>query len=328
MISTNRSAYVAYQMIAGQDDCNFVTKTNIVDMLKEEKITRICAPMVRYSRLPFRLLVRKYKSDLAYTPMIVANSFVQSQKCFDANLTTNDLDTPLIAQFAANNATDFAAAAEISYPLVDGVDLNCGCPQRWAMLDGYGAQLIETPEKIVDFVKFTRSRISDSKFSISTKIRIHDDIRKTVNLCQSLEKIGVSFIAIHGRTAKERKQPVHYDVIKLVKDSISIPVIANGDVVSLETMQEVHRLTGAFFCFISYKTLIFMVCFLKPNYLLLSNYIQGMVWNRMEDDFFTFHTGNVLPFRTKISFDILHTILPYQRFFRLEAMQVMYWVVA
>jgi len=227
-----------------QDDSKALAKTNIVELLLENQITKVCAPMVRYSRLPFRLLVRKYKCDLAYTPMIVANSFVQSEKCRNVDLVTNKLDTPLIAQFAASNALDFASAAEIAYPLVDGIDLNCGCPQQWAMQEGYGAQLLKTPEKIIDFVKFARSRISDADFSISTKIRIDENIHSTVSLCQCLEKIGISFIAIHGRTVQERKQLVHHDVIKIVKDSVSIPVIANGDVVSLETMQKVHRLTG------------------------------------------------------------------------------------
>ena len=233
-----------------QEECQVKEKTNIVELLQKEKLTKICAPMVRYSRLPFRTLVRQYECDLAYTPMIVSNSFVQSEKCRNVDLITNESDRPLIAQFAANNALDFASAAELSYPFVDGVDLNCGCPQRWAMAEGYGAYLLETPETLVDIVKLIRNRISDTNFSISTKIRIYDNDRKTVNLCQNLEKIGVSFIAIHGRTVQERKQPVHYDVIKLVKNSVSIPVIANGSIVSLATLQKVGKLTG--YCVIKF----------------------------------------------------------------------------
>ena len=221
-------------------------KTDVVALLESDKILNVCAPMVRYSKLPFRMLVRKYGCDIAFTPMIVSNSFVQSEKCRNVELITNNTDQPLIAQFAANNALDFASAAEIAYPYVDGVDLNCGCPQRWAMEEGYGARLLEKPEKLADIIKITRNRISDMKFSISTKIRIHDDVKKTVNLCQCLEKIGVSFIAIHGRTALERAQPVHYDVIKLVKDSISLPVIANGNATSLSSIYNIHELTGKF----------------------------------------------------------------------------------
>ena len=219
-------------------------KTDIVELLKSDEPTKICAPMVRYSKLPFRLLVQKYSCDMAYTPMIVSDSFIRSEKCREVELVTNDDDHPLIAQFAANSAEDFASAAEIAYPYVDGVDLNCGCPQRWAMKEGFGAQLLKTPEKLIDFVRFTRNRISDSTFSISAKIRIHEDVRNTINLCQGLEKIGVSFIAIHGRTTKERRQPVHYDVIKLIRDSLSIPVVANGGVTSLSSLRKIHDLTS------------------------------------------------------------------------------------
>ncbi|XP_027044033.1 tRNA-dihydrouridine(20a/20b) synthase [NAD(P)+]-like [Pocillopora damicornis] len=101
-----------------------------LELFEQKKIVRICAPMVRYSKLPFRTLVRRYGCDLAYTPMIVSDSFVKSVKARDMEFTTNAGDRPLIVQFAANNAKDFADAAEIVAPFSDGVDLNCGCPQR------------------------------------------------------------------------------------------------------------------------------------------------------------------------------------------------------
>ena len=68
---------------------------------------RICAPMVRYSKLPFRMLVRLYDCDVAYTPMIMANSFSSSQAARDNEFTTNSDDRPLIVQFAANKVDEF-----------------------------------------------------------------------------------------------------------------------------------------------------------------------------------------------------------------------------
>ena len=68
---------------------------------------RICAPMVRYSKLPFRMLVRLYDCDVAYTPMIMANSFSSSQAARDNEFTTNPADRPLIVQFAANKVEEF-----------------------------------------------------------------------------------------------------------------------------------------------------------------------------------------------------------------------------
>lgn len=74
--------------------------------------------------------------------------------------------------------------------------------------------------------------------------RIHKDLRKTVDLCQKAESAGVSWITVHGRTAEERHQPVHYDAIKTIKDSVSVPVIANGDIKYLEDVESTYQVTG------------------------------------------------------------------------------------
>lgn len=81
--------------------------------------------------------------------------------------------------------------------------------------------------------------------SIVWNIRIHDDLQRTVDLCQKAEAAGVSWITVHGRNVDERHQPVHYDVIKIIKQSVSIPVIANGDMKSIKDVEDVHQMTGA-----------------------------------------------------------------------------------
>lgn len=65
-----------------------------------------------------------------------------------------------------------------------------------------------------------------------------------MDLCQKAESAGVSWITVHGRTADERHQPVHYDAIKTIKDSVSVPVIANGDIKYLRDVESTHQLTG------------------------------------------------------------------------------------
>lgn len=65
-----------------------------------------------------------------------------------------------------------------------------------------------------------------------------------MDLCQKAESAGVSWITVHGRTTEERHQPVHYDDIKTIKDSVSVPVIANGDIKYLRDVESTHELTG------------------------------------------------------------------------------------
>ncbi|CAG2254673.1 DUS4 [Mytilus edulis] len=166
--------------------------------------------------LAFRKLVRQYECDLAFTPMIISDSFIKSLKARDSDFTTCKEDRPLIVQFAAKNGKEFADAAEIVVPYSDGVDLNCGCPQRWAMAEGYGACLIKKPELVKDMVNQAKSRVNNEDFTVSIKIRIHNDIRETVDMCQKAEKA----------------------------DSLQCPVIANGDINSLEDVQRIAELTG------------------------------------------------------------------------------------
>lgn len=215
-----------------------------MDLFENGKVVKVCAPMVRYSKLAFRSLVRKYDCDLCFTPMIVAADFIRSAKARDSELTTTNSDRPLIIQFAAKDAQTLATAASLVAPFSDGVDLNCGCPQRWAMAEGYGACLINKPQIVKDMVRHVRNQVDKPNYAVSVKIRIHKDVRKTVDLCQKAEAAGVSWITVHGRTADERHQPVHYDAIKTIKDSLRIPVIANGDIKNPKDVQAVCELTG------------------------------------------------------------------------------------
>ncbi len=69
--------------------------------------------------------------------------------------------------------------------------------------------------------------------------------RKTVDLCQKVEHAGVSWVAVHGRTKEQRADAVNYEAIKLVKESLTVPVIANGDICNTEDISRVCELTGA-----------------------------------------------------------------------------------
>ena len=214
----------------------------------------VCAPMVRYSKLPFRLLIREYGVDVTYTPMILAHEFIRSQIARDSDFTTFGLERQptadgrehaLIAQFASSDPTEFARATELIAPWVDGVDLNCGCPQSWALKEGIGCSLMENPELVADMVRAAKSRLDASK-SVSCKIRIHKDLHQTIQWVQTLEQAGVDFITVHGRTRSQRSStPPGYDAIRTVKASVKVPLIANGDAYSLADVKRIAALTCA-----------------------------------------------------------------------------------
>lgn len=209
----------------------------------EDGVVHICAPMVRYSRLAFRTLVRRHNVHVVFTPMFVSESFIASQRARDADFRTHTKDTPLVVQFAAATAEQFAAAAQIVEPYASAVDLNCGCPQRWAMQEGYGSALIQKPELISDMVRQTRMRCS-SNFPVSVKVRLRDTDVESVELARQVEHAGASWLTVHGRTPAQRHQPVNLAALRLIKDAINIPMVANGDICSLADVRRVHEATG------------------------------------------------------------------------------------
>ncbi|XP_049865943.1 tRNA-dihydrouridine(20a/20b) synthase [NAD(P)+]-like [Pectinophora gossypiella] len=223
-------------------------KSSIAELFANAKANdtyvNVCAPMVRYSKVQFRTLVKNYGVDLCFTPMVLADSFCQNAKARASEFSTTVSDSPVVVQFAANNVNDFVDASKLIYPYADGVDLNCGCPQRWAMKDGYGCALLSKPEMIQELVKGVRSALPNS-FSVSVKVRILKDLKQTIDMCKQLEKCGVNFLTVHGRTPEQKSSGnVDYVRLKDVCDNTGIPIIANGGVKSLEDADELYNAVG------------------------------------------------------------------------------------
>ncbi|OWA54768.1 tRNA-dihydrouridine(20a/20b) synthase [NAD(P)+]-like [Hypsibius exemplaris] len=220
---------------------------NLLDLFAAKKPVTICAPMVEYSRVRFRNLTRRYGCDIAYSPMIIAEDFAANRIQRIREWETDDDDRPLIVQFGTKDPVAYADAAEIVYPYCNGVDLNCGCPQKWAIKRKVGCCLLKRPELLQDMVRQLQNRLPDANFSKSVKIRLDEDLRKSVDLCQKVEAAGVSWIAVHGRKSNAlvlRDHPVNYEAIKLIKDSVAVPVVANGDAFTQADVLRIAEDTG------------------------------------------------------------------------------------
>lgn len=207
------------------------------------KPTLVAGPMVRYSKLPFRATVRRFGADIVYSPMILAREFVRNETARVADFSTNDEDTCLIVQVGVNNTTDMLRMIEMINPYCDGVGINCGCPIKDQVREGIGAAMMSKPQVVHDLVKASKEKFPD--FCIEVKIRIHDDIEETVDFIKIVEKSGVDFITIHGRTKDTRSSiPANFEAIKYLKSIATVPVIANGDCFKPEDVDKIVKYTG------------------------------------------------------------------------------------
>ncbi|QPG74481.1 hypothetical protein FOA43_001811 [Brettanomyces nanus] len=211
---------------------------------KENRPVFVAGPMVRYSKLPFRQLVRQYNADIVYTPMILAREFVRNGNARMSDFSTNWQDSSLILQIGANNVTDLVRMCEMVRPFVDGVGLNCGCPIKDQVREGIGAALMSKKDLVADMIRTVKEKFGDS-LPVEIKIRIHKDINETVEFVRCAEDAGVDFITVHGRTQNTKSSvPADLDKIRIIKEHARVPIISNGDCRSLEDAYRIYKKTG------------------------------------------------------------------------------------
>lgn len=193
------------------------------------------------------MLSREYGCQAAYTPMYHGLNFATQKKYREKNFTTCPEDRPLFVQFCANDADVLLSAARHVERDCDGIDINLGCPQDIARRGKYGAFLQDEWELIAEMVGKLRNNLVHD-IAVSCKIRKFDQLDKTVQYAQMLERAGCTFIGLHGRTREQRgikTGKADWDCIKAVKSSVKIPVIANGNIQSLHNAEECLKYTGA-----------------------------------------------------------------------------------
>lgn len=193
------------------------------------------------------MLSREYGCQAAYTPMFHAANFATQKKYRQKNFSTCPEDRPLLVQFCANNADTLMEAAKHIQEHCDGIDINLGCPQEIAKRGRYGAFLQDEWDLINEMVSRLRNNL-DHQLGVSCKIRRFDDIDRTCQYAIMLEKAGCTFIGIHGRTREQRgckTGAASWAHIKAVKESVCIPVIANGNVQSLRDAEDCLEFTKA-----------------------------------------------------------------------------------
>lgn len=205
------------------------------------------APMAGVTDLAFRTICRELGAGLTYTEMVSAKAL-----CFQDGKTLQLMElgegeTPVAVQIFGSDVDCMARAAEkvaaVANP--DFIDINMGCPVPKVATHGDGSGLMRTPEKAAQIVTAVKAACGKP---VTVKIRKGWDKGSVnaVEFAQAMEAAGADAIAVHGRTrAQMYAGKADWDIIRLVKQAVSVPVIANGDVAEPQDAPHILHYTGA-----------------------------------------------------------------------------------
>jgi tRNA-dihydrouridine synthase B len=191
------------------------------------------APLAGFTDLPFRNVVKKFGVDLTVSEMISSNALIYNSKKTHKMLEKSPLEDPFSIQIAGSNLDVVKKAVEIINELDDiaCIDLNCGCPAPKVVNNLQGSSLLTDLDQMGKVIE-TIKKHSNKPYT-SVKMRLGFNEKNHIEISKVIEESGADFLAVHGRTRAGRyKAPVDYDAIAQIKQNVSIPVIANGDITS------------------------------------------------------------------------------------------------
>jgi len=190
------------------------------------------APMADMTDQPFCRICKEIGVPYIWREMVSAEAIVRGNKKTRAMTSISDFERPVVQQLFGNDPSRLAEAARIIEELFqpDGIDINMGCPVRKITENFDGSSLMRDPERAASIVRSVKAAI---KTPVSIKTRLgwsKDD--EILEFAKVIEGAGADLITIHGRTKEQGYSGVaNWTRIGQVKQSLSIPVILNGDVV-------------------------------------------------------------------------------------------------
>ncbi len=214
--------------------------------LSFKKPIYVLAPLAGFTDLPFRSVVKKFGADLTVSEMLSSNALAHGSEKTLHMLEKSPNEDPYSVQIAASEVDMARRAVEVlnEQDGIDIIDLNCGCPVPKVVGHGSGSSLLLDLPLMGSIIKTIKD--TSNKNLTSVKIRLGFEKKNHIDIAKMVEDSGADFLAVHGRTrAGKFKAAVDYDAIKEIKESVSIPVIANGDIDSYDKAKWVLEHTGA-----------------------------------------------------------------------------------
>ena len=205
----------------------------------------VLAPMAGVTDLPFRVLCKEQGAGLICIEMVSAKAILYKNKNTEDLMTIDPGEHPVSLQlFGSDPEILGQIAAQIEERPFDILDFNMGCPVPKVVNNGEGSALMKDPALVR---KIVTSMVKAVKKPVTVKIRkgFNEESANAVEIAKILEDCGVAAIAVHGRTrAQFYSGKADWDIIRQVKEAVSIPVIGNGDVVDAASAEALVEQTG------------------------------------------------------------------------------------
>ena len=216
---------------------------HIRDILKNNPL--VLAPMAGITDFPFRRICKELGAGLVFSEMVSVEALIREHKRTHGMLHTDHAERPVVFQiFGAKPASMAEAAHIVSQGEADFIDINMGCPVPKILKSGAGAALLRDLGLAKEIMAAV---VGASKIPVLVKIRLGWDAKNivAVDLAQAAEAAGIAAVTVHARTkAQGFSGHADWGMIKVVKRSVGIPVIGNGDVRSGQDAKRMLDETG------------------------------------------------------------------------------------